>query len=141
MSELVLKDANIKIGTSGAPTTTLSDHLRSVTINYNAELKDKTAMGSDSRQRIAGLKDASVMFEFNQDFASTDIEKFFWNQVGAPSSNSWLQIKPTTSTGPRYHGRACIEGFSPVSQGVGDLATFSVTYQMDGDLTRSSATA
>jgi len=141
MGEIVLKQARIKIGSSGSPTTTLSEYLRSVTINYSAELLDKTAMGNNARRRITGLKDANISLEFNHNYASTDAEKFFFNLVGAPSSNCWIQIKPTSSTSPRYYGRFLSEGWTPMSGGVGDLATHTCSFQGDGDLSRSSATA
>lgn len=139
MPELVFTKARIKWGTSGSPTTTFSTGLRSVTINYSAELLDKTAMGSASRKRIAGLKDWNATLEFNQNFRSSDMDKFLFNHVGGYSSNSWLQIKPTSSTAPRYHGRCILESY-PIGGSIGELATVSVTVQGDGNLTRSSAT-
>ncbi len=139
MPELVFTKARIKWGTSNAPTTNLSTGLRSVTINYSAELLDKTAMGAASRRRIAGLKDWNATMEFNQNFRSTNMEKFLFNMVGAYSSNSWLQIKPTSSTSPRYHGKCLLESY-PIGGSIGALATVSVTVQGDGNLTRTSAT-
>jgi len=141
MAEIVFTQARVKIGTSDAPTTTLTQYLRSATINYSAELVDKTAMGNNSRRRVSGLKDANVSLEFNHNYASTDAEKFFFSLVGTESSNCWIQIKPTSSTSPRYFGRFLSEGWSPMSGGVGDLATHTCSFQGDGDFTRSSATA
>lgn len=139
MGEIVLKSAYVLMGTTTAPVN-LTDHVRSVTINYSAELQDKTAMKSNSRSRIAGLKDWSVDIEFNQDYASSKVDQTLFGYVG--STNKWISIRPTTAkstdTNPRYHGKCLLEGYSPISGGVGDLETVSVTFMGDGNLTRST---
>lgn len=141
MAAQVFTQARLQLGTSGSPSTFLTPHLRSVTLNYAAEILDKTAMGVGSRSRIAGLKDWSVTAEFNNNFhPSTDLDKFFYGLVGAGSSDCWLNLKPTSSTNPRYHGKSLLESY-PMSGAVGELATISLTFQGDGDLTRTSDTA
>ena len=140
MGEMVLKDAVVKVGTTAAPVD-LSDHVRSVTINYSAEIHDRTAMGSSARKRLAGLKDFSATVEFNQDYAASKVDATLFPYVG--STNKWINIKKassaTTGVNPRYHGKCLLESYSPISNGVGDLATVSVTFQGDGDLTRSTS--
>ena len=140
MGEMVLKDAVVKVGTTAAPVD-LSDHVRSVTINYSAEIHDRTAMGSSARKRLAGLKDFSATVEFNQDYAASKVDATLFPYVG--STNKWISIKKassaTTGVNPRYHGKCLLESYSPISNGVGDLATVSVTFQGDGDLTRSTS--
>lgn len=140
MAEMVLKDAVVKIGTTSAPVD-LSDHVRSVAINYSAEIHDRTAMGSSARKRLAGLKDFNVTVEFNQDYAASKVDATLFPYVG--STNKWINIKKassaTTGVNPRFHGKCLLESYSPISNGVGDLATVSVTFQGDGDLTRSTS--
>ena len=140
MGEMVLKDAVVKVGTTAAPVD-LSDHVRSVTINYSAEIHDRTAMGSSARKRLAGLKDFSATVEFNQDYAASKVDATLFPYVG--STNKWINIKKassaTTGVNPRFHGKCLLESYSPISNGVGDLATVSVTFQGDGDLTRSTS--
>jgi len=140
MAELCFKDAYVLVGTTTAPTN-LSDHVRSVTINYAAEMLDKTAMTDDSRSRLAGLKDWSVTIEFNQDYATGSVDATLFDMVG--SSATRVLVKPTTAIvgagNPRFYGNALLESYPPVGGSVGDLATVSVTFQGDGDLTRSVA--
>ena len=115
--------------------------MRSVTLNYAAEILDKTAMGVGSRSRIAGLKDWSVTAEFNNQFhPSTDFDALFFSLIGTESSNCFINLRPTSSTNPRYHGRALLESY-PMGGAVGELAAVSLTFQGDGDLTRSSDTS
>ena len=52
MGELVLEHAHVELGSSQA-STNLTSWVTGVTINYAAELHDKTAMSQGSRSRIA----------------------------------------------------------------------------------------
>jgi len=63
MATFAFTDAYVSINS-----VDLSDHVRSVTINVEAEDLEDTAMGSTFRSRIGGLKDWSLDIEFNQDF-------------------------------------------------------------------------
>ncbi len=144
MAEMVLKNARVKLGTSGSPSTNLSPFVRSVTLNYSAEILDKTAMGGLARRRIAGLKDWTASIEFNQSFNTSGLNKTFFNLVGkAGSSNCFINIRPESSgvgSTHRFSGRGLLEGYTPMSGGVGELAIFSVNILCDGNLTRSSNT-
>ncbi len=144
MAELVFTKCLVLLGTSASPTTTLVKKVRSVAITYSAEIQDKTAMGANSRQRLAGLKDWNATIEFNQDFATSDYDKFMFSNVGKSSTDLHFEVRPTTAKGaaanPRYHGSCIAEGYTPISGSVGDLAVHSVTFQGDGDLTRSATT-
>ncbi len=141
MGEIVFTHARFEVGTSGA-STDLSDHVKTVALTYAADLLDKTAMGNNSRRRIAGLKDWSVTVDFNDDFADNQVDETLFGLIGTASSNCWVHIKATTAKGsaanPRYFGRTLLESF-PFGGGIGELAGKSVTFQCDGDLTRSSS--
>jgi hypothetical protein len=82
MAVFVIQDASVRLGASSAALTDLSDHVRSVSINYTAEMNDKTAMGSSARKRIPGLKDFTVSMEVNMDYASGNVDDvlFLWNE-------------------------------------------------------------
>lgn len=138
MAELCFKDAYLAVGTSAAPTN-LTDHVRGITINYAAEMLDKTHMQNDSRSRLAGLKDASINVEFNQDFAAGSVDATLYALVGSTAKH--MVIRPTTAAvgaaNPRYYGRVLLESYPPMSGTIGDLATVTATFQMDGDLNRA----
>ena len=134
MSEIVLKDASVIINS-----VDLSDHVTSVTINYSAEILDKTAMGANSRARVAGLKDFSVDVEFNQDYAASNVDATMFPLIGAAAFP--IIIKPTSgavsATNPSYTGNALLESYGPVAGAVGELGKVSVSMPGDGDLTRN----
>ena len=139
MAEIVLTDATFNVGTSAAPVN-LSDHVRSITINYSAEIHDKTAMGSSARRRITGLKDFNIAVEFNQDYAANEVDATLWSYIG--STAKYMAVKAKSSgvdaVNPRFHGMAILDGYTPIGGSIGDLETVSVTFQGDGDLTRST---
>ena len=138
MGEFVMKNCGVWIGTSAAPVN-VTDHVRSVNITYNAELHDRTAMGSSARKRIAGLKDGSVTIDFNQDF-STNYDKTLWNLLGSTANRILIKAAGTsasTKVNPRYHGPVILGSYNPVTGAVGDLSVNSVTFEFNGLLNRA----
>ena len=139
MAELVFKDPYFVCGSAASPTTTLWTYVRSITLNYSADILDKTAAGDDFRSRIAGIKQWSMTVEFNQDYAASKVDATLFDYIGSTAKR--INIRPTTSvTGaanPRFYGEALLESYPPIGGGVGDLATVGVTFQGDGILTRA----
>lgn len=134
MPFVVFKNAYVMINA-----VDLSDHVKSVNLKYSAEILDDTAMGATSKSRVAGLKDWSMEVEFYQDYASAKVDATLFPLVGAASFA--VHLKPEnaaiSATNPDFTGNAVIDGeYSPVSGAVGELATTSVSFAGDGDLTR-----
>lgn len=144
MAVYVIKDASIRIGLTSSTMSDLSDHVRSVTMTYSAEMQDKSAMGSSARQRIAGLKDWTASIEFNQDYAAGEVDASIWPIVG--TTGGYMSVTPHSSsacaTNPRYYGALQIPSYSPITGAVGNVAAVTVDIQGDGLLHRSvSSTA
>lgn len=121
MGKMVLKDASLTLNA-----VDLSDHVKQITLNYKAELQDKTAMGDDGRARIAGLKDWDADIEFYQDYAASSVDATLFPLVGATGIT--VVIKPTSgavsATNPSYTGVGVLESYQPVGGTVGeDLMT------------------
>lgn len=135
MAFLVLTDASLTVND-----VDLSDHVKSITLNYSAEILDDTAMGATSKSRVAGLKDWSAEVEFLQDYAADKVDATLFPLVGAASFA--VHIKPKSGAiavdNPDYTGNAVLGEYSPVSGAVGELSTVSVTFEGDGDLTRDT---
>ena len=136
MGEAVLKDASVVINA-----VDLSDHVRQVTINYGAEVKDITAMGDSTREKLAGLIDWSATLEFNQDFDAGEVDATLFSLVGAAAVTA--TFKPTSAavsaTNPSFSGSILVESYTPISGTVGDAHAVSVTLQGTGTLTRATA--
>lgn len=135
MAFVVLKDASLVVNS-----VDLSDHIKQVTLNYSAEVLEDTAMGADTKSRVAGLKDWSLEVEFYQDYAASKVDATLFTLVGA--SSFAVTLKPTSdavsATNPSFSGSAVLPEYTPVSGEVGQLSTVSVTFEADGDLTRAT---
>jgi hypothetical protein len=137
MAELVWNDASVTI--SG---TDLSDHVRSVTLNYGAEILEITAMGNAGvRTKIAGLKDWSLDVEFNQDYAASKVDATLFPLVGAAAFA--IVVKPTSgsvsATNPSFTGNGVLETYPPVGGEVGTVGTASCSIQGTGALSRNTS--
>jgi len=135
MAKFVLTDASLVINS-----VDLSDHVRSVTLNYEAELQDDTTMGDDTRTNLGGLKNWSMDVEFTQDYASGEVDATLFSIVGSAVP---VVLKPTSSavsaTNPSYSGTGVIGSYSPIGNSVGDLAVAPVTIAPAGTLTRATS--
>lgn len=135
MAEVVLTDASLTVGG-----TDLSDHVRSITLNYTSEPQDKTAMGDTTRERLGGLLDWSVSVEFNQDYAAGEVDATLHPLVGTVVS---LVLKPTSAgvsaTNPSYTGSALLTSYPPLGGTVGDIHTTTAEFEAAGALTRATS--
>lgn len=137
MAKLVLTDAEVVVNS-----VDLSDHVSAVTLNYSAELQDETAMGDDTRQRLAGLKDWSIEVTFQQDFSSGEVDATLFSLIGAAAFTVTVMANKTSGIGvtnPRYSGSAVLESYPPFGNTIGELATTTVTFQAAGTLSRNTS--
>lgn len=135
MAKFVAKDFSVTIDSNDVSTS-----LAAVTLSQSAEDVETTAFGSNSRTRIGGLKDGEVSFDFHQDFGAGGIDSIFNPLLGTVVE---VVIKPTSdavgSTNPSYTFNVLVSEYSPFDSSVGDLATFSVSLPISGDVTRAEA--
>lgn len=135
MPRLVLTDASVVINS-----VNLSDHIVSVTITTSDDVVDTSAFGPTSaagRTRVAGLTDNSVTLEFQQDFATSNVEQTIYDLVG---NTTTVVVKPTSAivgaTNPSYTFTALVSEWQPLSGSVGELSTASVTWPISGSIVK-----
>jgi hypothetical protein len=136
MARLVLTNAYITVNG-----VNLSDHIASVTLTTNRDVVETTAFSSTAaRTRIGGLADNSVTLEFHQDYATSSVEATIYPLLGSTTS---VVVKPngaTTATdNPSYTFSALVSEWTPLNGAVGELATASVTWSIDGAITKATA--
>ena len=132
MTKFVLTDATVIIDS-----VDLSDHVKSVTLNYAAELEDDTVMGDDTRSRTGGLKDWSIDIEFAQDFEANKVDVTLFALVGTTFPIIVGSSSATVSaTHPEFTGTGILESYPTIGNAVGELATTTITVQSAGTLTR-----
>lgn len=136
MARLVLTNAYITVNG-----VNLSDHIASVTLTTNRDVVETTAFSSTAaRTRIGGLADNSVTLEFHQDYATSSVEATIYPLLGSTTS---VVVKPNGSTtaadNPSYTFNALVSEWTPLNGAVGELATASVTWSIDGAITKATA--
>jgi len=118
----------------------LSSYVRSVTLTYEAESQDETAMGDDTRIAIGGLKNWSAEVELNQDFGSSALDSIVFSLVGTTGTLKIREDSGAVSTSnPEYSGTALLTSYPPFGNAVGDLATTSLSFTSAGTLSRSTS--
>ena len=136
MATFVYTDASVVVNS-----VDLSDHVKSCTLNYEAEMLDDTGMGDTTRSNIAGLLNWSIDVEFLQDFASAKVDATLFSLGGAAAFT--VTVKPTSAsvsaTNPSFSGSAVLESYPPMSGSVGDLETASATFRSAGTLARATS--
>ena len=135
MAKFYAQDYKVTIGT-----VVISDDIASVTLDITADEVETTAFGSSYRTRIGGLKDASVSFDFHQDFGAGAVDALLFPLMGSTVA---VKIAPTsgtvTATNPEYRFTALVTQYQPFAGAVGDLATLSVTWPVSGEVVRGTA--
>lgn len=136
MATFVLKDAYVSVNG-----VNLSDHCRSVSLSYEAEAVDATAMGNDTKVNVSGLKDWSVSITFAQDYAASSVDATLWPLIGGNPVT--VEIRPTSAarseTNPAYSGSAVLVSYTPIDGSPGDYAETQAEFRAAGPLSRLTA--
>ncbi len=133
MSEFAYLNARLTVNA-----VDLSDHLRSSQLNGTGDTLDKTAMGQAARTFLMGLRNWGVSVEFNDDLAGSSVDVTLWNAHigGVAVPIAWRPENDTISaTNPEFQWDSLINEYN-VGGSVGALATKSLNWQADGDVTR-----
>ena len=120
----------------------VSDHITSLSINTNFDLVEVTQVGDIAKKMVAGLEDNSVTFEFQQDFdivANGGVDALIYPFRGL---NIACTVRPRnaaiSATNPEYQFQCVVSQWSPLSGGVGDLATVQVQWPIYGAITKDT---
>jgi hypothetical protein len=137
LAKFFAQDYKITIGTA-----VVSSSIASVTLDISADEIEVTSFGDSFRKRIGGLKDASVSFDFHQDFGAGAVDALLFPLMGQTVD---VKIAPTsgtvTASNPEYRFSALCTQYQPYSGAIGDLATLSVTWPVNGEVVRGTAPA
>ena len=141
MAKQVLTNVAVTFGTANQDITS---YVASVTLNLTKGEVATTSFGSSGAvTRIAGLADNSITLELHQDYPT--IEKLFYDAWNAGTAVP-MTVKPNgtgsaSSSNPQYAFSVLPLIWQPISGAVGDIATASVTYPIDGAVTKTGTGA
>ena len=118
----------------------LSDHITSLSINTNYDLVEVTQVGDTARKMVAGLADNSVTFDFQQDFdiaLNGGVDAVIFPNLGLKIA---CTVRPKnaaiSATNPEFQFDVIVSQWSPLSGGVGELATVQVQWPIFGEITK-----
>jgi predicted secreted protein len=136
MAKIVIQDPVITLAGG-----TVSANVAQVSISIEADDVETTNFaGNGWRERIGGLKSGSVSLDFHNDFAAGAIDSQIYGLIGGTAA---VTVRPggtaaVGSANPEYRFNVLVTEYS-VEGAVGDLATFSVTWPITGQVTRATA--
>jgi hypothetical protein len=134
MARTVLTNAYVKIGT-----VDFSDYIASIEFSDEAEEIETTAFGQTGRTRVGGLRDQSVSLDFHQNFDPSEVDATIGALVGTVAAIEFAPKGSAVGTAnPKWVGNVLVTEWG-FGGGVGELATVSVTWPVDGVLTRGTA--
>ena len=117
----------------------LSSSIRKVTLSTSRAELDTTTFGSTAKRRVAGLADNKVSLDFNQDFSASSVEASIYSLIGTTTT---IVIKPngstTSATNPSYSATILVTEWTPLDAQVGDLASATISWPIDGGITKAT---
>jgi len=121
----VLTDASLTVNS-----VNLSAYVTSITLNWERDSVETTAMGASGHVFTGGLQNNTLDVTLNQDFAASTVAPTLDALVGTTTT---IVIKPTSAatsaTNPTYTiSNAFLAAVQPVAGSVGDLASMSVSF-------------
>lgn len=129
MAIFVLTDASVTVNTQN-----LSTYCTAVTVNYEKDAIETTAMSATGHVFTGGLQNLSVTLELQNDEAANKTMETLFAAVG--SGTNTLVIKNTSSGATFTCSNMFLQTSTPVNGSIGELATQSVTFT-GGSLVKS----
>jgi hypothetical protein len=124
MAVFVFTDAFLTVNT-----VNLSAYVTSISVNYEKDSVEVTAMGATGHVMTGGLQNLSVTVELNNDQAAATVLETLYSAVGSGSNT--LVIKNATSGSPLpvfTCSNMFLAASTPVNGAVGELSKQSVTF-------------
>jgi L,D-peptidoglycan transpeptidase YkuD (ErfK/YbiS/YcfS/YnhG family) len=124
MAVFVFTDAFLTVNTIN-----LSAFVTSISVNYEKDSVEVTAMGATGHVMTGGLQNLSVTVELNNDQAAASVLETLYTAVGSGSNT--LVIKNATSGSPLpvfTISNSYLAASTPVNGAVGELSKQSITF-------------
>lgn len=132
MAKFVLKDADVEIDG-----TNLSKRASQVSIEMPTDEVDMSAMQSEMKETERGLGDATMTFNFFQDFEASQTDAVLWplNETGEKFITVVKPFSgPVSSTNPAYVMGGKLYNYTPIAGSVGEASTTETPIKNATDL-------
>lgn len=129
-------DAHIEVNSVDISSWVLSSNLTT-----GADTVETVAMGAADVSVKPTFKRHSLSLELQQDFGASAIDATLNGLVGTAVTFKYRPVSGTAvgATNPEYTGSVVISEYKPSDQAAGEIASFSVTWPVDGALTRATS--
>jgi hypothetical protein len=118
----------------------LSDHVTAVTINRTFDELEVTAMGDSGHKFVKGLEASSITIDFLNDTATGEVLQTLQAAWGTNVTVTVKQTSAATSaTNPLYTMTALVNNTTDINGAVADLSTQSVTWNVSGAISVTTA--
>ena len=118
----------------------LSSLVSSVTINRSFDELEVTAMGDSGHRFVKGLEASSITIDFFNDAEASKTLATLNSTWGTSTTVTVKQSSGATSaTNPLYTMSCLVNNITPINGAVGDLSTQSVTWNVNGTITVTTA--
>jgi hypothetical protein len=118
----------------------LSTLVSSVTINRSFDELEVTAMGDSGHKFVKGLEASSITIDFFNDEATSKTLQTLNSVWGTSTTVTVKQTSAATSaTNPLYTMSCLVNNTTPVNGDVASLSTQSVTWNVNGTITITTA--
>ena len=121
MAIFVLTDASVTVNT-----VNLSTYVTSVTLNYEKDAIETTAMTATGHVFVGGLQNLSVSLEMQNDEAAAKTMETLFAATGSGSNT--LVVKNTATGATFTCSNMFLQSSTPVNGSIGELATQSITF-------------
>lgn len=129
MAVFVFTNAKVEIApTTGGTKVDVSDHVTSVSVNYEKDSVETTAMGASGHVFTGGLQNLSVTMELNNDQAASSVLDTLYANVGTGTTELTISNDTTAGTQKFVIVGSMLAASTPVNGAVGELSKQSVTF-------------
>lgn len=124
MAKLVLRDCYVVVNG-----VNFSSHISQVTVTLKKDSVDTTNFGGGGREAVAGLKGDGFEFNFQQDYASGNVDAVLFPLYDL-EQEFVVEVRPTSAAvsanNPKYTGTCILLEYTPLSGKTGDLSDTKV---------------
>lgn len=133
------KKSKFEIDNSSGTLTDISAFCDEVSLSRDIETAEVTTFGDNAKEYIIGLSDATISVSGKFDAAgSSTVDAVLAGILGQEASTSFAYTPgggTESSTNPKYTGECYLTSYE-VSGSVGDVTSFSASFQVTGAITR-----
>ena len=124
MAVFVFTDASFTLNTID-----LSSYVTSITLTYEKDAVETTAMGATGHVFTGGLQNLSVAVEVNNDQAAAKTLETLWSATGSGTNTLVIKNLSSGTPNPTFTiSNAYLASSTPVAGAVGELSKQSVTF-------------